>query len=150
MQIVRQIVDLAGNPISREPLKVPVSSREEAEEYIKDHSAKVFAHHGYNEEHGYWWGRQDDDDQISNPGTAYMLSGKHEGVLSIYTSIAHQNIQDRRAYTQVPCGPRGWLHDYVPFYFGVRSPMLFTISRGNVEGYDRDQEDVIYLVSTAQ
>ena len=69
---------------------------------------------------------------------------------AVYTSIAHQNIQDRRAYTQVPCGPRGWLHDYVPFYFGVRSPMLFTISRGNVEGYDRDQEDVIYLVSTAQ
>ncbi len=41
-----------------------------------------------------------------------------------YTSIAHQNIQDRRAYTQVPCGPGGCLHDYVPFYFGARSPML--------------------------
>ena len=67
-----------------------------------------------------------------------------------YTSIAHQNIQDRRAHTLVPCGPRGCLHDYVPFYFCVRSPMLYTISRGNVEGYGQGQEAVIYLVSTAQ
>jgi len=67
-----------------------------------------------------------------------------------YTSIAHQNIQDRRAYTQVPCGPRGCLHDYVPFYFCVRSPMLYTISHGNVEGYEQGQEAVVYLESTAQ
>ncbi len=67
-----------------------------------------------------------------------------------YTSIAHQNIQDRRAYTQVPCGPGGRLHEYVPFYFGARSPMLYTISLGNVEGYEQGQEAVIYLVSTVQ
>ena len=67
-----------------------------------------------------------------------------------YTSIAHQNIQDRRAYTLVPCGPGGCLHEYVPFYFGARSPMLYTISLGNVEGYDQGQEAVIYLVSTVQ
>lgn len=67
-----------------------------------------------------------------------------------YTSIAHQSIRDRRSYTQVPCGPGGCLHDYVPFYFGVRSPMLYTISLGNVEGYEQGQESVIYLVSTAQ
>ena len=42
-----------------------------------------------------------------------------------YTNIAHRTIQDRRAHTRVPCGPRGVLHDYVPFYFGPRSPMLF-------------------------
>ena len=67
-----------------------------------------------------------------------------------YTSIAHQNIRDRRASTQVPCGPGGFLHNYVPFYFGVRSPMLYTISLGNVEGYEQGQEAIIYLVSTAQ
>ncbi len=65
MDIVRRIVDLEGNPISRDTLKVPISSREEGEEYIQNHVAKVFARHGYNEEYGYWWGRQDDDDQIS-------------------------------------------------------------------------------------
>ncbi len=65
MNIVRRIVDREGNLISRDTLNVRVSSREEAEEYIQNHVAKVFALHGYNEEHGYWWGRQDDDNQVS-------------------------------------------------------------------------------------
>lgn len=39
------------------------------------------------------------------------------------------------------------LHDYVPFYFAERSPMLYTINRGNVEGYDGGQEPIVYLVS---
>lgn len=56
-----------------------------------------------------------------------------------YTNIAHQNIQDRRAYRQVPFDPGGVLHDYVPFYFAPRSPMLYTISRGNVVGYEQGQ-----------
>ncbi|MBZ8182847.1 DUF4433 domain-containing protein [Oscillatoria salina IIICB1] len=50
-----------------------------------------------------------------------------------YTDIAHQTIQDRRARKQVPCGAGGVLHDYVPFYFAPRSPMLYTINRGNVQ-----------------
>ena len=67
-----------------------------------------------------------------------------------YTNMAHQSIQDRRAHTLVPCGPGGVLHDYVPFYFAPRSPMLFTISRGNVEGFVGGQASVVHLVSTAQ
>jgi hypothetical protein len=67
-----------------------------------------------------------------------------------YVDIAHESIQDRRARTRVPCGAGGVLHDYVPFYFARRSPMLFTIHKGNVEGYNQGQESVIYLVSTAE
>ncbi len=67
-----------------------------------------------------------------------------------YTNIAHQSIQDRRAHTVVPCGPGGVLHDYVPFYFAPRSPMLFTISRGNVVGFDGGQQSIVHLVATAQ
>ncbi|MEP0859253.1 DUF4433 domain-containing protein [Trichocoleus sp. DQ-U1] len=67
-----------------------------------------------------------------------------------YVDIAHESIQDRRARTLVPCGAGGVLHDYVPFYFARRSPMLFTIHKGNVEGYNQGQESVIYLVSTAE
>jgi hypothetical protein len=67
-----------------------------------------------------------------------------------YTSIAHDTIQDRRATLRVPCGPGGTLHDYVPFYFAPRSPMLYTIHRGNVEGYAEGQDPVVHLVSTAQ
>lgn len=68
----------------------------------------------------------------------------------LYTSIAYESIQDRRATTLVPCGPGGTLYNYVPFSFGARPPMLYTISRGNVPTYDRGQESVIHLVSTAQ
>jgi ssDNA thymidine ADP-ribosyltransferase, DarT len=32
-----------------------------------------------------------------------------------YTNIAYENIQDRRATTDVPCGGGGVLHDYVPY-----------------------------------
>jgi hypothetical protein len=67
-----------------------------------------------------------------------------------YASIAYESIQDRRAVTQVPCGPGGVLHDYVPFYFGPRSPMLYTISRGNVPSCPNGQTTVVHLVSTAE
>ena len=67
-----------------------------------------------------------------------------------YTTIAYSHIQDRRAAKQVPCGPQGTLHDYVPFYFAPRSPMLFTISQGNVPSFSKGQRPVLHLVSTAQ
>ena len=50
-----------------------------------------------------------------------------------YSNIAHGGIQDRRSETIVPCGPGGCLHDYVPFYFAPRSPMLYAIKMGNAE-----------------
>ncbi|MEG4225219.1 DUF4433 domain-containing protein [Microcoleus sp. N9_B2] len=64
-----------------------------------------------------------------------------------YTNIAYENIQDRRARIRVPCGAGGVLHDYVPFYFAPRSPMLYTINRGNVTSYTQGQAAVIHLVS---
>ncbi len=67
-----------------------------------------------------------------------------------YLSIAHDTVQDRRSTTPVPCGPGGKLHDYVPFYFAPRSPMLYAISRGRVPGYPHGQEGVVYLVSSAE
>ncbi len=63
-----------------------------------------------------------------------------------YTNIAYENIQYRRARTYVPCGSRGVLHDYVPFYFAPRSPMLYTIHRGNVPNCTQGQAAVIHLV----
>lgn len=65
-------------------------------------------------------------------------------------SIAHENIQDRRRRTRVPCGPGGVLHDYAPFFFCTKPPMLFTIARGNVEGYAEGQDPVVYLFSTVE
>ncbi|MEA1933431.1 MAG: DUF4433 domain-containing protein [Thermodesulfobacteriota bacterium] len=65
-----------------------------------------------------------------------------------FINIAHNTLQDRRASTRVPCGPDGTLHDYVPFYFASRSPMLYSINQGNVEGYDEGQGPVLHLVTS--
>lgn len=67
-----------------------------------------------------------------------------------YLDIAYERIQDRRARTRVPCGAGGVLQDYVPFYFAPRSPMLYAIHKGNVEGYAQGQNPVIHLVSEAE
>lgn len=47
-----------------------------------------------------------------------------------YENIAHTNIQGRRVNKTVPLPPYGNLHDYVPFYFAPRSPMLYAILKG--------------------
>ena len=67
-----------------------------------------------------------------------------------HTSIAYTDIQDKRSQTPVPVEPFGTLHDYVPFYYAPRSPMLYTLSRGNVLNHTEGQKPLIYLVSTVQ
>lgn len=61
-------------------------------------------------------------------------------------NVSYNDIQRRRQHTRIPCGPSGTLHDYVPFYFAPRSPMLFTITQGNVEGFQGDPGELVYLV----
>jgi hypothetical protein len=51
---------------------------------------------------------------------------------------------------RVPLAPNGTLGDYVPFYFAPRSPMLYAINSGFVEGYDEGQAPVIYLISSVE
>lgn len=72
------------------------------------------------------------------------------GATDRYVNIAHQSIQDRRHIFPVPLHPYGTVHDYVPFYFAPRSPMLYSIYRGNVDGYRGGQRPIVYLVSTVQ
>lgn len=67
-----------------------------------------------------------------------------------FRDISYEQIQDRRARTEVPCGAGGTLHDYVPFYFAPRSPMLYTINRGNVPGCPEGQTPILHLVTTAE
>jgi hypothetical protein len=80
-----------------------------------------------------------------------LLSKKQIDLKTVsYVNIAYDGVQDRRATTTVPCGPGGVLHDYVPFYFAARSPMLLTIKSGNVPGYTGGQDSIVYLTSTAE
>ena len=65
-------------------------------------------------------------------------------------NIAYQHIQGRRAVRRIPIAPGGTLHDYVPLYFGPRSPMLYTINNGNVPDCNYRQDDIVHLVAQAQ
>ena len=68
----------------------------------------------------------------------------------VAANIAYGQIQGRRAVKAIPIAPGGTLHDYVPFYFAPRSPMLFTINNGNVPDVAYRQDDIVHLVSHAQ
>ena len=61
--------------------------------------------------------------------------------------IGERDIKQRRRNRVVPVLPGGHVADYVPFYFAARSPMLFSIHKGNVSTYQRGQDEVVYLVT---
>ncbi len=61
------------------------------------------------------------------------------------TGIAHEHIKERRRCRNVDMAPGGNLCDYVPFYFGPRSPMLYSIHNGYVEGYQGGQDSILHL-----
>lgn len=64
-----------------------------------------------------------------------------------FINIAYNDIQELRAKVLIP-GTNDNLHDYVPFMFAPRSPMLYTLAQGNVtESEEKNQKNFIYLVS---
>jgi hypothetical protein len=80
-----------------------------------------------------------------------LLSKNGGAVAGInYQNIAYAGAQGARAGRPVPNPPGGSIHDYVPFYFAPRSPMLFTINRGNVAGCPWRQGDIIHFETTVQ
>ncbi len=75
-------------------------------------------------------------------------SGAQNGIA--YQNIAHQGAQDARSIKQVPNPPGGRVHDYVPFYFAPRSPMLYAINGGRVTDCNWRQEDILHLETTVE
>lgn len=61
---------------------------------------------------------------------------------------AHEELKGKRRRREVPVAQRGVMADYVPFYFGPRSPMLFTIKCGNTTygRHGRGQHGMVHLV----
>lgn len=67
-----------------------------------------------------------------------------------YRPILRDDVQVERRARSVPCGPGGTMCDYVPFYLGPRSVMLYQLKTGRVQGYSEGQEPIVYLVSTVE
>ena len=59
-----------------------------------------------------------------------------------YNDVANQDVQTRRERTKIPVGMCGSLHDYVPFYFAPRSPMLYVINRQHTS-----QQEMVYFMT---
>ncbi len=66
-----------------------------------------------------------------------------------FKSIANNDVQYRRSEVNVNYPPYGTLHDYVPFYFAPRSPMLYANINASHKS-STPQEEIIYLISSIQ
>lgn len=67
------------------------------------------------------------------------------------TVIGHSNIKRRRLQEiTVPCCGNRFVGEFVPFYFCPRSPMLFTINRGNTGRTPGCQSQIVHLVSSVE
>jgi len=67
------------------------------------------------------------------------------------TIIGHSNIKQRRLHEiTVPCCGNRFVGEFVPFYFCPRSPMLFTINRGNTGRTSGCQNQIVHLVSSME
>src|ERR1700680_4375957 len=67
-----------------------------------------------------------------------------------HANIAYQGAQGKRATKLVAKPPGGVIHDYVPFYFAPRSPMLMAVHGGRVDGCPYRQEDIVHFESSVE
>ena len=80
-----------------------------------------------------------------------LFSKSNGNLLGIpYQNIAHAGAQGARSIRAVPNPPGGVVHDFVPFYFAPRSPMLSAINAGKVAGCSWRQEDIVHLETTVE
>lgn len=68
----------------------------------------------------------------------------------VWKKIEDETVQAKRYETALAKGPGGTILDYVPFYFGPRSPMLLRLATKHRVNYTGTQEEIIYLYSTVQ
>ncbi|WP_047864810.1 type II toxin-antitoxin system toxin DNA ADP-ribosyl transferase DarT [Rubrobacter aplysinae] len=85
---------------------------------------------------------------ILSAGRVYCQSQLPEGKREV--DLSHLDLQDKRRRKHTGCGPGGTLHDFVPFYFAPRSPMMYRHSKNHTEQYQGGTTPLIYLVSTVQ
>jgi len=67
-----------------------------------------------------------------------------------YISIGDTSLINYRSQINAIDPPGGNLSEYIPFYFGPRSPMLYQIAKGDDLVLKHNQESIIYLISSFQ
>src|SRR6266567_3925479 len=65
-----------------------------------------------------------------------------------YEGIGYSHIKERRLKMPIPCCGNLSVGQFVPFYFCPRSPMLFTINKGNTGRPAGCQSSIVHLVSS--
>ena len=64
-----------------------------------------------------------------------------------YIGIGDVTLINSRGSKSIPLPPGGTFLDYVAFYFGTKSPMLYSIKNGYNKVTKRDMEEIIYIVT---
>jgi hypothetical protein len=64
-----------------------------------------------------------------------------------YINIGKKDIINKREHKEITIAPFGKIHDYVSFYFGPKSPMLYSIFKGKSDT-TCSQSDIVYLVTS--
>lgn len=91
--------------------------------------------------------------QIDSLDTILKRGCMHASNFTPQDGLPYKVIHDSgvQTYRHTFCVPGGrTLHDFLPFYFGPRSPMLYRLYRNSVKGYNEGQNPIIYLVLCAQ
>lgn len=65
-----------------------------------------------------------------------------------YTKIGDTSLINYRKNLDAHNPPGGKLSEYVPFYLGPRSPMLYQIALGYEDITKYPQEDIVYIISS--
>ncbi len=74
-----------------------------------------------------------------------LCKQKSEQLGITFTNFSHEGAQSVRAKKAVIDPPGGFIHDYVPFYFAPRSPMLKAIEGSKVKDCECKQSDIVHF-----
>jgi len=77
------------------------------------------------------------------------IAAPSRAVNSNYIPIGETELIRQRGSKNITIEPFGEMTDYISFYFGVRSPMLYCIYHG-FDVQQRPQNEIIYLVSSIE
>lgn len=90
-----------------------------------------------------------DIDNLPGIVAAGLLSDATMVQKGLHTVIGYDHIKQRRLeQIRVSCCGGRYVGEFVPFYFCPRSPMLYTVNRGNTGKAVGCQTDIVHLVSS--